>query len=369
MKRVFMRRSIIGVLLLLVLSISVANTFLVRAEEQGIGKYLTIYVNGEGNYVNATKKSSGQVFTFNQEEEQHKVGAGNVTLEAVAAEGWEFVEWKGDYLATTENPVEFKNQKYAEITAVFREKIYIITASSGEGGSIIPDGEVPVTHGTDQTFLFSAETGFHVSSIVVDGAYVSSFSNGYPFYNVVADHTIAVSFSEDGKATIPADEDDVTVFISPEASLSLNAIEGGIAEGLSLSFPDGTAVTVWEITVTATFDGNVLIALHYEDTGNDAAEEDLRLIRGGSFYSLYSDVNNDLIVDGTDVSIVANAVKQSQWYDPFCDINNDDVVNEEDVHIVNENKGTTLQDITDHVDVINNIIYGLTDQFSVFRAR
>jgi len=65
-------------------------------------------------------------------------------------------------------------------------------------------------------------------------------------------------------------------------------------------------------------------------------------------------------------SIVANAVKQGYWYDPLLDLNNDGFVDEADVHIVNANKGTILEDITDGIDTDLNIIWGTTDQFSIF---
>ena len=68
------------------------------------------------------------------------------------------------------------------------------------------------------------------------------------------------------------------------------------------------------------------------------------------------------------MSIVANAVKLQEWYEDFLDINNDGAVNEDDVHLINENKGTTLKDITLYVDTDANIIYGITDHFSIFRA-
>ena len=82
--------------------------------------------------------------------------------------------------------------------------------------------------------------------------------------------------------------------------------------------------------------------------------------------------NRPIIVDGEDVSIVANAVNTNQqpgWYDPLLDINNDGFVDKEDIHVVNSYKGTIIEDITDYVDTNLNIIYGTTSHFSVFRCR
>lgn len=344
------------------------DTFSARADYQGTGKFLTIDITGEG-YVTATKLQSGETWLFDPPDtsNSYKVGAGTVWLYAVADPGWEFSGW-GGALSGSDNPVSLKTEKYVYVTATFEEKSCIITASAGPNGVIDPSGEVTVNYGESQTFTFHPNAGYHVSAIVVDGTYESSFAESYTFSNVNSDHTIAVYFSEDGSASVPQGND-VTVFLDSAAGLTLNATTSGIATGTSLSFPNGTSIIVWEINVTAVFDGKVLLALQYDDTGNDTLEQGLRLIRGDSLYAIYSDVNNDLVVDGTDVSIVANAVKQAEWYNPFFDINNDGFVNEQDIHIVNENKGATLQDITYYVDTTNNIVYGLTDHFSIFRVR
>ena len=97
-----------------------------------------------------------------------------------------------------------------------------------------------------------------------------------------------------------------------------------------------------------------------------ADELNLRLVRADSIEILCSDVNNDLFIDGTDVSIVANAVKQDIWYDPLFDINNDGFVDEADIHIVNSNKGAIIEDITDGIDTNLNLIWGTSDQFSIY---
>jgi len=360
------------VLTILALSILTTNVLLVNADPDGIGKYLTINVQGEG-YVTATKVNSGEIFLFNSTNNQQKVGAGTVLLEAVATEGWEFVEWTGDYLTGTTESVYFKTEKYATITAVFREKIYTITASASEGGSITPFGDVEVKHGTNQVFEFyPIDSTYHVSSIVVDGAFVPSYTNTYTIYNVVADHTIQIIFSEEGKATVPAGSD-VSVFLGAGAGITFANTDSGLVTGEPEDFPEGSSVIVWELNYTATFSGGAQIALSYDDTTLTFEQEDnLRLYTGESLAALYSDVNGDLSVDGEDVSIVANAVNTNQqpnWYDPLLDINNDGFVDQEDVHVVNSYKGTIIEDITDYVNTELNIIYGTTSHFSLFRCR
>ncbi len=359
------------VLMIFTTSILLSSVIIVSADPDGIGKYLTINVQGEG-YVTATKVNSGEVFLFNSTNNQNKVGAGTVLLEAFALEGWEFIEWKGDFLTNSENPVFFKTEKYATIDAVFKEKTYTITASSSSNGSIDPKGDVEVKNGADQTFDFNADDGYHVSSIIVDGSYLSGYSTSYTFYNVDANHTIFVSYSEDGTAVVPSGNN-VSVFLGSGVGLTFFSTEGGVATGELEDFPENTSVVVWELNYTATFSGGAQVIIYYEQGDLTLEqEENLRLISGPSLEALYSDVNGDLYVDGTDVSIIANAVNTNQqpgWYDPELDINNDSLVDKEDIHVVNSYKGTVLEDITDYVDTDLNIIYGTTSHFSVFRCR
>jgi flagellin-like protein len=69
-----------------------------------------------------------------------------------------------------------------------------ITASAGTNGQIAPSGSVQVTYGADQAFTITANTGFSVSDVLVDGTSVGSRTS-YTFTGVTASHTISASFS------------------------------------------------------------------------------------------------------------------------------------------------------------------------------
>ncbi len=343
------------------------NIPLVQAEAGGTGKFLTMEIVGEGS-VTATKVASGETWDFYWADPPmtEKVGAGTVKLEAFASNGWTFSCWEGDLTGTLENPTYYKTEKYGYVIAVFVREPFTITASAVGNGTIEPAAEVSVEYGADQTFEFEPQAGNHVSAIVVDGVYLTSFAQSYTFYDVTADHTIEVYFSADGTATVLAGTG-VTAFLASGVSLTIEETSGGIVTGEEeTQYPVGTAAVIWEISVTFTFTGEVNVTLHYNDTGLLMDELNLRLIRGDSIEAIRSDVNHDLVVDGTDVSIVANAVKQGDWYNPLFDLNNDGFVDEADVLIVNANKGTLLEDIRDGIDTDLNIIWGTTDQFSIF---
>ena len=70
---------------------------------------------------------------------------------------------------------------------------YTIKASAGNGGKISPSGDVKIEKGKDAAFTFSANSGYAVSDVTVDGKKVVA-SGSYTFKAVSENHTIAVSF-------------------------------------------------------------------------------------------------------------------------------------------------------------------------------
>jgi len=72
---------------------------------------------------------------------------------------------------------------------------YEITATAGAGGSISPSGVVVIDEGSNQTFSISANSGFEIEDVVVDGSSVGAVSS-YTFSNVSQNHTISATFSE-----------------------------------------------------------------------------------------------------------------------------------------------------------------------------
>jgi hypothetical protein len=82
------------------------------------------------------------------------------------------------------------------ISAAFSQNVtnFTITASAGSGGSISPSGAVTVAQGSNKTFTITANSGFKVSSVTVDGANQGAITS-YTFSNVQANHTIAAAFA------------------------------------------------------------------------------------------------------------------------------------------------------------------------------
>jgi hypothetical protein len=71
---------------------------------------------------------------------------------------------------------------------------YTLSASTGSNGTITPSGIITVNSGSSQTFIFTPNTGYRVSSVTVDGINQGSASS-YTLNNITTNHTISVSFS------------------------------------------------------------------------------------------------------------------------------------------------------------------------------
>lgn len=80
------------------------------------------------------------------------------------------------------------------------ETTYIITAAAGANGSISPSGSVEVKEGADQTFTITADEGYEIENLKVDGSEVSAASS-YTFNNVTEAHRIEATFKQ--KVTKP----------------------------------------------------------------------------------------------------------------------------------------------------------------------
>lgn len=89
---------------------------------------------------------------------------------------------------------------YLEETPIPEE--YTLTASvSGEGGTIDPAGEIKVSKGADQRFDFTAEDGYVVDEVLVNGASIGAVEY-YTMENISEDASIVVSFKVKEEAEV-----------------------------------------------------------------------------------------------------------------------------------------------------------------------
>ena len=83
-----------------------------------------------------------------------------------------------------------KIEAYFEIIEI---QEYTISASAGVHGSISPAGTVTVLSGGSRTFTITADPGYRIADVIVDGQAVGA-SQRYTFSNVNANHTIEAHF-------------------------------------------------------------------------------------------------------------------------------------------------------------------------------
>ena len=79
------------------------------------------------------------------------------------------------------------------IAATFAAAQFSIVATAGNGGTITPAGTTNMAYNGNQTYTISANAGYHVSDVFVDGASVGAVTS-YSFTGVTANHTIYAAF-------------------------------------------------------------------------------------------------------------------------------------------------------------------------------
>ena len=81
-----------------------------------------------------------------------------------------------------------------DYTASTTSTTYTITASVGIGGSITPSGATTVLKGGSQTYTISADSGYKIKDVKVDGVSQGVITT-YTFDNVTSNHTIEATFA------------------------------------------------------------------------------------------------------------------------------------------------------------------------------
>ena len=122
----------------------------------------------------------------------------NFTGSIVAGNGYTLTK-TGDKYVVTRTPVTpvdpddgDDNNNSGSSSSVRR---YNIEADAGRGGDISPDGRVRVRRGENQTFRITADDGWEIADVEVDGESVGAVER-YTFENVRTDHTISATFRQ-----------------------------------------------------------------------------------------------------------------------------------------------------------------------------
>jgi len=135
------------------------------------------------------------------------------------------------------------------ITASAVIRTFSITASSNGGGTINPSGSTIVNYNGKLTYTITPNTGWHTTSIKVDGVAQDVTLTTYTFKNVKADHKISVVFSTnaytitssastgghiipEGETIVNAGDQQLYIFKANEGFEVQNVIVDGISIGV-----------------------------------------------------------------------------------------------------------------------------------------
>jgi|GEM_PF-1367707 len=131
---------------------------------------------------------------------------------------------------------------------------HTVTASAGSHGSISPSGATTVNDGDNQSYSITADSGYHISDVVVDGSSVGAVSS-YAFNTVSANHTISATFAvtSSGGGGSPAMWTLPTV---PQEGFKMS-INGGVTttsnRNVTLNFNAGADIKKMAISMTGDF--------------------------------------------------------------------------------------------------------------------
>jgi len=131
---------------------------------------------------------------------------------------------------------------------------YTITSSAGSHGSISPSGATVVNSGDNQSFNITADSGYHISDVVVDSSSVGAVSS-YTFSNVTTTHIISATFAvtSSGGSGSPAIW---TLPIIPLTGFKLTINSGALTtsnRNVFLGFNAGTDIKKMSISMTGDF--------------------------------------------------------------------------------------------------------------------
>jgi DNA-binding beta-propeller fold protein YncE len=192
-----------------------------------------------------------------------KVDLGANTISTVAGDGTASYGGDGGPATSAQvnypTGVDFDGQGNLYIGSHFSHRIrkveaaavanFTITASAGANGQIAPPGATAVNPGANQSYTITADAGYHVDDVLVDGGSVGAVST-YDFLNIQANHTIDASFA----LTV------VTISAAPPVTATYNQ-----ALTVPVTLSDATGVIAAELTVE--YDTALLTLVGASSTG------------------------------------------------------------------------------------------------------
>ena len=163
---------------------------------------------------------------------------------------------------------------------------FTITATAGANGSISPTGVVTVSSGASKTFTITANTGYQIADVQVDGSSAGAVSS-YTFSNVTANHAISASFSSTliGSSTQPHGAGSGAAPPSMQSPVQLPNIQVQSASLSATKVMPGTPVTIIaSLANRGTANGTAVVKVYVN--GHEEASRGI-IVNSGSNTSLY----------------------------------------------------------------------------------
>jgi len=121
-------------------------------------------------------------------------GESGTAIAAIADDGYHFVSWSD---GSTANPRTDTNVTAGKsVSATFAINTYNLVSSASANGTIYPLGTTTKDYGASQIYTITPATGYHTTSVLVDGVSVGVASS-YIFSNISVAHTISATFAPD----------------------------------------------------------------------------------------------------------------------------------------------------------------------------
>ena len=168
-----------------------------------------------------------------------------VTLTAIPATPSTFTGWSGGGCSGTGTCKVTMNSEVS-VAATFALKQFAVTASAPGGHGKASPASQNINYWSDASIAITPDTGYHIASITDNGV-SKPISNPYRITNVIAPHTVVVTFSSQ-----------YTLAVSKSGAGTVTSVPSGISCGAtcSASFSQGTTVTLTAIPATpSTFTG------------------------------------------------------------------------------------------------------------------
>ncbi len=147
------------------------------------------------------------------------------------------------------------------IAATFSAQQFTITATAGNNGTITPSGVQTVAYGATPTFTVTADAGYEIDEVRVDGQVVTLTNGAYTFAAVAADHEIFAAFKVKSYTITVTDPNNGT--ITPNGVITVNHGATPTFTVTPATGYDVTAITVNGSNVIADAQATVMGAYTY----------------------------------------------------------------------------------------------------------